>query len=107
MIDIDPNEASKIIRSPYAAGLVGAIVSLKSAPGSSWKERCFNIFCGSMGAGFMSPAASEYFSLNSPAAQTAMAFAIGLFGLNLMAVVIESLKTINLGDYVPWKKGPK
>lgn len=107
MIDLDPHEAVKLARSPFAAGFIGAIVSIRSAPGSGWKERTFNIFCGSAGAGFLAPAASEYFGLTSQSMQSAMAFAIGLFGLNLMAVVIESLKTINLGDYIPWKKGPK
>lgn len=101
MIDIDPHTA----KSPFLIGLLGAVVALRGVVGMTWTERIANVISGSLMAGFFGPAAAEYFSLDSQAQQSAMAFAIGLFGLNLMAAVLQWIKTLNIGDYIPWKRG--
>ena len=55
-------------------------------------------------AGFMGPAATEYFALNTPGMKAAAAFAIGLFGLNLMAAILAYLKNADIGALLPWSK---
>ena len=101
MIDFDIDRVGK---SPFVIGLLGSVVSLRGAPGASWPERLFNVFCGSMLAGFVSPAVAEYFGLNSTAMQAGSAFLVGLFGLNLVATIVQWLKTITLADLLPWRK---
>ena len=91
-----------IVASPFFIGLLGALVALRGVPGSTWKERAANAASGSMMAGFISPAASEYFSLTTPGMKSAAAFAIGLFGLNLMAAILAYLKNADIGALLPW-----
>ena len=105
MVDIDPKIAEAVSKSPYAMGFLGAlVVSIRGMPGSSIWERLVNVACGTILAGAASPAASEYFSLHTSAMQSAMAFAVGMFGLNLMAAIQTWLKTMKVADYIPWKK---
>lgn len=97
-------EKAELVKSPFFAGLIGSIVSLKWAPGISWFERLFNATCGSMMAGFLSPAVAQYLKLSSPEMQSATAFATGLLGLNLAATGVRWLATLQLGDLLPWRK---
>jgi hypothetical protein len=101
-MDIDPE---KVLRSPYIAGALGALLALKSTPGDTWPTRLFNVLAGALIAGFISPAVCEFFSLESPAMQGAMAFASGLFGMNVIAMVVGWTKTLQLSDFLPWIKG--
>lgn len=105
MFDLDPETAHKVGKSPFVAGFLGAVVALRGVPGASWKERTANTLSGSLMAGFLSPAAVEYFGLTTTSMQSAMAFAIGLFGLNLMAAILTFIKNAKLEDYIPWKRG--
>lgn len=100
---LDPD---RVLRSPLAAGTIGSIVSLRFSPGASKIERALNIAAGAALAGFASPAAAEYFALKTPAMQSAVAFAVGLFGMNLVATIFAWIKDAKLGDFLPWlKKG--
>lgn len=101
MQSIDPEA---IVRSPFLVGAFGGLVALRVAPGESWVERVVNVLSGSLMAGFISPAACEYFGLNSPAMQSAMAFAFGLFGMNIAATAVGWIKTLQLSDVLPWAK---
>ena len=102
---LDPQAAEEVVKSPWLAGALGAAVALRGVPGVTWWERLLNVLSGSMLSGFLSPALSEYFGMTTPAMQAAMSFAVGLFGLNLMAAVIAFIKTAKLDDYIPWKRG--
>lgn len=106
-MDIDPQDALKAARSPFLIGLLGGVVALRTVPGASWTERVFNAASASMLAGFFSPALAEYFSLNTPAMQSACAFAVGLFGLNAVALMVAYIKTFDLSKVLPFggKKG--
>ncbi|HAX23049.1 MAG TPA: hypothetical protein DCY64_22530 [Hydrogenophaga sp.] len=99
----------KIVQSHFFIGLLGAIVSLRGVPGSTWKARYFNVFCGMVIAGACTAGLSEWMSLKSEGAIGAMAFALGLFGLNLVDVLreraVEMIRTVKLSDFIPWKKG--
>ena len=98
--DLNPD----LIKSPWVAGAMGAIVALRGVPGLSWAERLFNAFSGLMIAGYVSPAAAGYLGLEEPTMQSAAAFLCGLFGLNLMAAIVEAIRTADLGRLLPWKK---
>lgn len=93
------------ITNPFLAGLLGGVLMLRGVPGSSWRERLFNVFSAMLLAGFFAPALAEFFSLTSPAMQSATAFAVGLFGLNLVAAMVEWIKAVTLDDILPWRRG--
>ncbi len=100
-----PNDISpEIIKSPWVAGAMGAIVALRGVPGISWAERAFNVLAGLLIAGYVSPAAASYLGLSEPTMQSAAAFLCGLFGLNLMAAVVEAIRTADLWRLLPWKR---
>jgi hypothetical protein len=92
------------IASPFVTGLIGGVLALRGVPGSTLRERLFNVFSAMMLAGFFSPAIAEFFGLHTPAMQSATAFAVGLFGLNLVAAVVEWIKALTLDDILPWRR---
>lgn len=102
---LDPQTAEEVAKSPWLAGALGAVVALRGVPGTSWLERLINVLCGSLLSGFFSPALSEYFGMTTSAMQSAVSFAVGLFGLNLMAAILEFIKRAKLEDYIPGKRG--
>lgn len=101
---MQPDLGPELIKSPWVAGAMGAIVALRGVPGISWAERAFNVFAGLLIAGYVSPAAASYLGLAEPTMQSAAAFLCGLFGLNLMAAVVEAIRTADLGRLLPWKR---
>lgn len=104
-MNLDPQAAEEVAKSPWLAGALGAVVALRGVPGSTWLERLINVLCGSLLSGFLSPALSEYFGMSTAAMQSAMSFAVGLFGLNLMAAILAFIKTAKVEDYLPWRRG--
>jgi len=98
-MDIDPE---RIVRSPFLVGALGGLVALRVAPGESWAVRAVNVISGSLMAGFISPAACEFFALTSPAMQGAMSFAVGLFGMNIASAAVIWIKAVQLSDVLPW-----
>ncbi len=90
--------------TPFLIGLAGGIVALKGAPGQGWKERMFHVVCAGALAGFCAPALVEWFGLTSPAMQSAAAFLVGLFGLNLTATAVEWIREARLSDVWPWAR---
>lgn len=100
-----PNDISpELVKSPWVAGAVGAIVALRGVPGITWGERLFNAFSGLMIAGYISPAAADYLGLEGANMQGATAFLFGLFGLNLVAAIVETIRTADFRGLLPWKK---
>jgi len=101
MPSIDPESFA---RSPWIAGAMGAIVALHGVPGASWVERLFNVVAGVLIAGYVSPAVAEYFGLNSVSMQSAAAFVCGLFGLNIIAAMVQWVRTADLAVFLPWRR---
>lgn len=99
--EIDP---SKVLSSPFFVGLAGAIVALKGAPGKSWFERVFNAGCGALLAGFLSAAIAEWLGLRTNETRSAVAFVVGLFGMNLVASINAWMREAKLSDVVPWMR---
>lgn len=91
-------DLDKIARSPFVPGALGALVALRGAPGSSWGERVVNVGCGALIAGFVTPAAAEWFGLGSPEMRSAIAFMLGLFGMSLVAAITESIRSGTVSD---------
>ena len=92
------------LSSPFVVGLAGAVVALKGCPGRSWGERIFNAGCGALLAGFLSAAIAEWLGLRTSETRSAVAFAVGLFGMNLVASVNAWLIDAKLSDVIPWIK---
>ena len=101
---MQPDLNPELIKSPWVAGAMGAIVALRGVPGLSWAERLFNVFAGLLIAGYVSPAAAGYLGLEEPTMQSAAAFLCGLFGLNLVAAIVETIRNTDFRGLMPWKK---
>lgn len=102
-VNFDPE---KVLASPFLIGLAGAVVALKGAPGKSWGERLFNAGCGALLAGFLSAAIAEWLGLTTSEARSAVAFVVGLFGMNLVASANAWISEAKLSDVIPWlRKG--
>lgn len=102
-----PDRLQALAESPFVVGLLAGLVALRGVPGATWKERVFNVFCASVTAGFVSPAINEWLSLNSAAMQSATAFLVGLFGMNIIATLVEWIKHARAEDWLPWARGGK
>lgn len=100
MVDFDPDRLAFL--KPFAVGAAGGLVSLRYAPGLSRKERAFNLLCGTLLAGFLTDAIIELFGLRSPAMWGAIAFLVGVFGMNVLAAVNGWLRELKLSDVLPW-----
>lgn len=96
-MDLDPQ---KIVTHPLTAGLGGALVGLRFAPGATILERSLNVLSGAACAGWLAPAAVTLFDLTSKSAEAAMAFLIGMFGLSIAAAAMEVVRTIKLSEIV-------
>ena len=106
-MDIDPQ---KLAAAPFLAGVAGALVALRFAPGASWVERVTNVASGSACAAFIAPAAGEYFHLSSASMLSCMSFALGLFGMSVAAALMTGMRDIKVGEIVSgWlsRGGPK
>lgn len=77
---------------PETTGLIGSVLGFVNAPGQNWRERLFNFGSGLGAAWFLAPAVEDYFELSSRNQRMAVAFVIGLVGMNLVAKVIEHVK---------------
>lgn len=96
-MDVDPQ---RFIAHPLTAGVGGAIVGLRFAPGGTWIERLGNTIAGVSCAWWISPALSEILVLTSPAQVSALSFAIGMFGMSLVAAILEAVKTMKWAEII-------
>lgn len=86
------------ILRPEVAGAAGALVGLFNAPGKTWRERTFNALAGLSTAWFIAPWLSEYFPITTKNGQTALAFVVGLVGMNLVSKGIDYIKHTRFSD---------
>lgn len=84
----------RVARSHFMSGALGSLVALRFAPGTTWKERVFNVAAGSVTAGYAAPALIEWFKVQTPGLANASAFFIGLLGMSFVAACMEGLKTL-------------
>lgn len=84
------------IMRPEVTGLIGSMLGVLNTPGAGWRQRVFNFGAGLGAAWFLAPAIEDYFNLNSTNARMAVAFVVGLVGMNLLAKVIDYVKNTPL-----------
>lgn len=96
-MDIDPY---RIATHPIAAGVGGAIVGLRFAPGDTWVERIFNVSAGAACAGWLAPAAASLFELPGLSAEAALSFVIGMLGMSVAAAIVETLRNVKWADII-------
>ena len=97
MIDWD---IERTVRSPWAAGLLGSIVALKFAPGTTWPERAVNVGAGALCAGFCAPALVDWLHIEPVSMRSGAAFAVGMFGLSVAAAVIDGVRELKLAEVI-------
>lgn len=95
--DFDPE---RWLHSSFTVGALGALVGLRFAPGATWAERVFNVVSGAFCAGFFAPALVEWMRINSPGMQSALSFAVGMFGISLAAAIALAIREIKLGEII-------
>lgn len=93
-------EPQRLVAHPLIAGLAGAVLGLRFAPGPGLLGRLTNVAAGAITAGYTAPAAAEIFALTSPATQSALAFAIGMFGMSIAAAVMQALRELRLAEII-------
>ena len=101
---MQPDINHELINSPWIAGAMGALVALHGVPGVSWVERLFNLLAGALIAGYVSPAVAEYFGLESEQMRMATAFLCGLFGINVVSAIVQTIRTSDIRDLLPWRR---
>lgn len=103
-MDIDPQ---KIFTHPLTAGSFGALLSVLYAPGMTWFGKLLNLSAGITCAWFLAPAATELFGLRSPSMQSALSFAIGMFGMSIGAALGDAIRTVKWSEIATgWFKRP-
>lgn len=86
------------ILRPEVAGLSGAVVGVLNAPGRSWRERIFNLIAGISVAWFVAPWFSELVAYKAKNGQMAVAFVVGLVGMNLVAKTVDYVRAVKLSE---------
>lgn len=112
----DMENVGAYLRSSHIVpSLLGAIISLKWAPGLSAFERVFNVGCGVAIGSYGGPAITEWLHLPGERIPYAIAGMMALFGLHaadaivqwiraLTVTISEWIKTANVSDFIPWPK---
>lgn len=97
-MDFDPEHIAK---SPFTIGAAGALVTAaKFTPGASWLERAVNVVAGSLAAGFITPALTEYLRMTSAAYIGGAAFFVGLLGMSLVAAFFQTVRDVHWAEIV-------
>ena len=85
-------------QSSFAAGGLGAVLSLKFAPGSSWWERTVNVGAGLGMAIYLAPLLADWQRITSAGGQSGVAFAVGFLGLSVAAALLKGFRDTNWAD---------
>ncbi len=95
-----------IVKSPDAAGTVGALLGWLSAPGGSLREQLFNVGAGLGAAIFLAPYMAERAGLQSKPGLLAFSFLVGLVGMNLLPKLSAAAKRADWTFLLPKKDKP-
>lgn len=93
-------DIEKLARSPFAVGALGALVTLRMAPGTTWWERATNVLGGSVCAGYCAPALAEWWRVATPGMHAILAFGVGMFGLSLVGAVMQGIKDTKVAEII-------
>jgi hypothetical protein len=107
-MEIKPPTDPAIIQ--LGAGLLGAVAGLKFSPGDTLVERLLNIASGAACAVYLAPFLAEVLDMTTPAKQSGLAFLLGMFGMNIVAALMQGIKDLRVGEILSgWfsRGGPK
>ncbi len=97
---------NSFVQHPAVPASAGSLLSLRWAPGDSWKEKALSFGCGMGVACWVIPLLIEYFHLESKWAPGACYFVGGLVGMNLIAKFMQFMKETDwLGIVDFFRKG--
>lgn len=88
-------DIGRVIGNDFIVGALGATVGLKWVPGRTFIERVGNIVAGALCAGYFTPVLIDYLKLSGENARGAMAFSVGVFGLSVIAQIVEVGRAID------------
>ena len=91
--------SDNVIR-PEVSGIAGAFLGLLNTPGATLRERVFNFLAGVSCAAFLAPSLDQYYNITSKSQTTAIAFVVGLLGMNLVAKAIDYLRQTSVSDLI-------
>jgi hypothetical protein len=94
-MELDP---TKLVATPLFAGVAGALVALRFAPGATWGDRSINVLSGSACAGFIAPAAGELFKLTSSPMLACLSFFLGMFGMSIAAAIMQGFRDLKVAE---------
>lgn len=83
---------SAVVTDPNAAGVFGALLSLRWVPGPTWVARLFCFGCGIACAIYAAPALVDYLQVKAAWAPRLFSFLFGLLGMNLIAKSVEIIQ---------------
>lgn len=93
-----------LFQSKALAGLFGALVSLKWAPGDSKWEKCLTVFSGTVAAIYLPPPFLHWLGLRElDGIGLGAAFFMGMFAMNWMASLVDWIKTGRWVELLPWR----
>lgn len=102
------DDARAAISDPAFAGVAGSILSLKWAPGEEWTTRIVSFLVGLGFSIWGTQALIEALSIKWTNAQSLFAFLLGMLSMNLLAKLIDFIKTTSLADLIAtWRGGAK
>lgn len=90
---------------PESAGVAGALLGLFNAPGETWRLRTFNLGSGVAASWFLAPWVCEVVGITSENGRLALAFLVGLIGMNLVAKIINHVNVSSLADLIDLLRG--
>ena len=101
------NDAAALVQGHIVAGLVGAIVGLRWAPGLTWWERCLNVAAGFSCAAYITPLAAHAFALVAPSVQSGLGFLLGMLGLSLCNAAVTGIRDLQAAEIMrSWLSRP-
>jgi hypothetical protein len=96
----------EVVKTPDAAGTVGAVLGFLSAPGGTRRQQIANLAAGVGCALFVAPFVAERAGMQSQPSQMAFAFIIGLIGMNIVPKLLLAAERVDwLARFLPSKGG--
>ncbi len=89
-----------LISSPFFAGAVGALVSLRFTEGVGWWRRVTTLVCGALIAGYFAQPLGDWLKLSKASDVLGLAFALGLLGLSVISAAMRAIGELKLAEIV-------
>lgn len=101
-MNFDVETPQRVLGWPETVGFIGALVSLRWAPGAGFFVRAWNVLCGWSAAVYVTPPLVHWLGLaRLHGADLGGAFIVGAFGMNIMAATIEWVRAG--GPFALWR----